>query len=148
MDEIEVITLLADHPQLIGTADADKAFWLLTDARLRDMYSAAREGQSIPELAPVQLPMSTAKLVLSGKYAEAKDARAELIKMTNNLGVRLAASGIKDTRARMVEAQRRGDNDLARNLAALGIAERKGDRDEIERIKALLAETSSGKQDD
>ena len=54
MEELEVISLLADHPSLIATVEADKAFWLLTDARLRDMYSAARAGQSFLELAPVQ----------------------------------------------------------------------------------------------
>ncbi|MBL9017096.1 MAG: DNA primase, partial [Myxococcales bacterium] len=76
--ELEVICLLADHPSLIATSEADKAFWLLTDTRLRDMYSAARDGRSLLELAPVSLPKSSAELVLSGKYAEEKDPRVKL----------------------------------------------------------------------
>src|SRR5262249_44616536 len=40
-EELELVALLADHPSLIATSEADKAFWLLTDARLQAMYSAA-----------------------------------------------------------------------------------------------------------
>src|SRR5262249_59264754 len=88
MEEVELITLLAAHPALIATAEADKAFWLLTDARLRDMYSAARDGGSFLELAPVRLPPTTAKHVLSGKYALTKDPSSSLAAMTRNLEAR------------------------------------------------------------
>jgi DNA primase len=76
-EEVEVISLLADHPSLIATAEADKAFWLLTDARLQAMYSAARAGQSLLDLAATsgQLPPPTIVHVLSGKYADSKDPR-------------------------------------------------------------------------
>src|SRR5262249_27151352 len=41
--EAEVVALLADHPKLIASSEADKAFWLLTDERLQAMYREARE---------------------------------------------------------------------------------------------------------
>ncbi|MFN0249031.1 MAG: DNA primase [Kofleriaceae bacterium] len=140
IDELEVICLLADHPSLIATAEADKAFWLLTDARLRDMYSAARDGQPLLELAPVQLPTSTAEYVLSGKYAETKDPRAVLAKMVDGLELRSSALSRSNMATEMKDANRRGDQKRASLLAQLGVAERKNDRDEVARLKDLLAQ--------
>jgi hypothetical protein len=137
-DEVEVIALLADHPHLIATAEADKAFWLLTDDRLRAMYSAVREGQSFLELAQVQLPPTTAAHVLSGKYSEAKDPRAALIAMATNLDHRKSEVGLAELKKRMGEAHRSGDRDLARRLAQLAEAERKGDHELVARIKDSL----------
>ncbi len=138
VDEVEVITLLTDHPSLIATAEADKAFWLLTDARLRDMYSAARAGQTFHELAPVLLPTTTAEQVLSGKYAESKDPRAALVAMTRNLEVRKADVGLVELKKSLVDAGRKGDRELARRLAQLAEAERKGDRELAARIRDSL----------
>jgi len=151
IDELEVITLLADHPSLIATAEADKAFWLLTDGRLRDMYSAAREGQPFHELVAVHLPSPTAEHVLSGKYAETKDPRAALVAMAKNLEVRKTQVGRNDLSKSLVDAGRTGNRELARRLAQLAEAERKGDQELVARIKDSLAsdETSSpGKQVD
>ncbi|HEY4179680.1 MAG TPA: DNA primase [Kofleriaceae bacterium] len=148
MDELEVIVLLADHPSLIATSEGDRAYWALTDKRLRDMYSAAREGQSLVEQAPVNLPKSSAELVLSGKYAENKDPRATLVSMAVNLEQRASGAGLKDTLSRMKDAGRRGDRELSSLLAQLGIAERKNDPTEVARLKVLIAEMQSGKQDD
>ena len=137
-DEVEVIALLADHPSLIATAEADKAFWLLTDARLRAMYSAARDGQSFLDLAPLQLPTTTAEHVLSGKYAEAKDPRADLLAMTRNLGYRKVGVGLAELKNSLVEAQRKGDRDLARRFAQLIEAERRGDHELVTQIRDSL----------
>jgi len=128
MEELELVMLLADHPLLIATAEADKAFWLLTDARLRAMYSAARAGQSLLELAPVQLPPSTAKLVLSGKYAS-KDPPSSLAAMTRNLEARKAHVDRMELQKNLAEARRRGDHGLARQLAQQNVAERTGNHE-------------------
>ena len=128
------MALLADHPSLIATAEADKAFWLLTDARLRDMYSRAREGQSFLELAPVQLPPPLAKHVLSGKYANAKDPASSLAAMTRNLEARKVGVGLVNLKNSLVDARRRGDHDLARMLALRAVAERNGDRELADRL--------------
>jgi DNA primase len=150
-DELEVIVLLADHPSLIATVEADKAFWLLTDTRLQAMYSAARAGQPFHELVAVHLPSPTAQLVLSGKYAEAKDPRASLVAMTRNLEVRKTQVGRNELNKSLADAGRTNNRELARKLAQLAQAERKGDHELAARIKESLAsdETSSpGKQVD
>jgi DNA primase len=149
IEELEVINLLADHPSLIATDEADKAFWLLTDQRLRAMYSGAREGKTLHELAPVLLPKSSAEQVLSGKYAETKDPRADLIKMTTNLTHRAQKVGRDELEKSLVEAQRGGGNrDRDRLMAQLAVAERRSDPAEVARIKLLLASETQGKQVD
>jgi hypothetical protein len=142
IEELELCTLLVDHPSLIASAEADKAFCLLTDNLLRDICSAARQGQSLLELVSVQLPPSIAQHVLSGKYAEAKDPRATLVGMTRNLSLRgnVANPGrlgdaLEDTRQRMMDAQRSGNRELARKLAQLAEALRKGDLELAARLK-------------
>jgi DNA primase len=117
IDEVELLALLADHPSLIGSAEADKAFWLLTDTRLRDIYTRAREGQSVLELAPVELPPQTAQHVLSGKYAGAKDPIALLGQMASGFEARKKKLSKAELLKSMQEAQRRGDRELARRLA-------------------------------
>jgi len=135
MDELEVIALLADHPLLIATAEADKAFWLLTDERLRAMYSAARDGQSFLELAPEQLPPTTAKHVLSGKYVAAKDPPSSLAAMTRNLESRKVEAGRLELRKSLEDARRRGDHTLARNLAQQAVAQRTGNHELATRLE-------------
>jgi DNA primase len=137
-EELELVSLLADHPALIATAEADKAFWLLTDERLRDMYSRARDGQSFLELAPVQLPPPLAKHVLSGKYALAKDPASSLAAMTRNLEARKAGMGLANLRTSLADARRRGDHDLARQLAQRAVAERTGNRELADKLAEPL----------
>jgi DNA primase len=126
MEEVELIALLADHPLLIATTQADKAFWLLTDERLRAMYSAARDGKSFLDLAPDRLPPPTAKHVLSGKYASAKDPPSSLAAMTQGLLARKASVERRESLRQLADARRRGDTDLARQLAQRAEAEGKG----------------------
>jgi DNA primase len=128
LEELELISLLADHPVLIATAEADKAFWLLTDDRLRAMYSAARDGQHLLELAPEHLPPPTAKLVMSGKYAS-KDPASSLSAMTRNLEARKVQVGRTELTRTLADAKRRGDHELARQLTQQAVAERTGNHE-------------------
>jgi DNA primase len=128
MEELELISLLADHPTLIATAEADKAFWLLTDDRLRAMYSAARDGHSLLELAPVRLPPTTAQHVLSGKYTSSANPSSSLTAMTRNLEARKAGVELVELKKGLADARRRGDHERARELAQRAVAERRGDR--------------------
>jgi hypothetical protein len=143
-EEVEVIALLADHPSLIATVEADKAFWLLTDARLQAMYSAARAGQSLhelvgrPDLPAGKLPPPTIVHVLSGKYADSQDPRGKLVAMTSNLEVRKSGSGLAELKKNLALAQRSGDRGLERVLAQLAVAERKGDRELAAQLRASL----------
>jgi hypothetical protein len=120
-----VLALLADHPNLIPTADSLGVFSLLTDARLRDMYSASREGQPFTELAPAHLPPLHAELVLSAKYVAETDPHLRLTAMTSGLKRRAEHERLKQLHARMTEAQRHGDRDLARSLFAEIVSTRK-----------------------
>ncbi len=113
-EEVELCTLLVDHPALASTPEADKAFSLLTDTRLRAMYSAARAGQSFLELAPVMLPTNTAKDVLSGKYAKATNPAAQLAQMIDGLEVRRARIEGARVREELVQLLRSGGGDRAR----------------------------------
>jgi len=138
-EEVELLALFADHPQLIATAEADKAFWLLTDARLQAMYSAARGGESFLELASANLPPPSAELVLSGKYTDIKSPSAVLATMTHGLEGRRATGGRAELKKSLAEAGRSGDRELARTLALLATAERKGDVELIAKLRGELA---------
>jgi hypothetical protein len=91
----------------------------------------------------VLLPSTTARLLLSGKYAEAKDPAALLSQMTRALETRKQRLGMRELNELMVEAQRRGDRDRARKIAMLVEALRKGDQ---ELADQLMAEISSNKK--
>ena len=142
IEEVELLSLLADHPTLLATPEADKAFWLLTDTRLRDMYSAARDGRSLLEqtsTAGQNLPSPTIKALLSGRYVEAKDPSALLAQMTRELEHRKRMTKRRDLEKQMVEAQRRGDRELARKLVVAAVSLRKGDDEPAERLVSEIA---------
>lgn len=146
IEEVELLSLLADHPRLLATPEADRAFWLLTDTRLRDMYSAARDGRSLLEqtsTAVLNLPSPTIKALLSGRYVEAKDPSALLAQMGRDLDHRKRMTQRRDLEKLMVEAQRRGDRDMARKLALGAEAVRKGD---FELADQLMAEIASNRK--
>ena len=119
------------------------------------MYSAARAGQgqgpTLIDLAPTQLPPPSAAHVLSGKYVEAKDPSSLLAAMARNLDKRKSEVGLIDLKKSLAEAHRKGDRELARQLAQLAEAERKGDRELVARIKTSLESSEhilDGKQVD
>ena len=147
IEEVELISLLADHPSLIASPEADKAFWLLTDDRLRAMYSAARVGESFLELAPVKLPEPSANHVLSGKYSVAKDPRGQLVAMVTQLEHKQAMLARQGLAKSLAEAKRGGgDPELVRLQALLAVARGKGDRELVEQLMEKIA--SNRKQAD
>ncbi len=95
IEELQVIALLVAHPDLVGSPEADVAFYLLTDSRLRDLYAGARAGLDLKTLVegPPRLPMVT-----SGMYATAKDPRALLAAMNFTLLVNKSRADL-DTHA-------------------------------------------------
>ena len=111
-----VLSLLADHPALQATAETLGVFSLLTDGRLRDMYSAARTGRRLVELAPVCLPPASAEHVLSAKYAGHTEPHRQLEQMVEGLRRRNQILRDRALRAKLVEAQRRGDSALVAQL--------------------------------
>lgn len=146
IEEVELVSLLADHPSLLATPEADKAFWLLTDPRLRDMYSAARDGRSLLEQTStaVHLPPPTLKALLSGRYVEAKDPAALLAQMTRDLEHRKTGLRKRDIEKQMQDAHRRGDRETATKLALMSQAIGKGDHELADRLAAEIS--SKGKK--
>jgi len=132
-EELEIIQLLTDHPSLIASTEADKAFWLLTDETLRAMYSAARDGQSFNELAPLHLPTSITQ-------TDHKDPRAALAALTASLETRkrmIEQAGLQ----KKLEAAKRGTSnpELTRLEAQLGVARRIGNRELVDRLEAEIS---------
>jgi DNA primase len=140
MEEVQVIALLADNSHLIATAEADKAFWLLTDDRLRAMYSGARQGKSFNDLALELLPTPTAEYVLSGTYRDHKDALKALASTVEGLEARKTQLDHRTLSRSMSDAQRSGNRDKARLLAQLVQAERQGDPQLAARLRDSIAE--------
>lgn len=93
------------------------------------------------------LPPPTAQLVLSGKYAEAKDPPATLVAMVAGLeqrGHMLAQRGLESS----LSAAKRGgvSPELVRLQAQLAVAQRKGDRELVEQLMEQIS--SNRKQAD
>ena len=120
-DELQVIALLADHPGLLPTAEANGLFSLLTDVRLRDMYSAALRGASLVELAPDALPSPAAKAILESRYASgagAEHPERQLLAMLDGLRTVRHLRRSQELRRLIHDATRRGAEDEIRQLHA------------------------------
>lgn len=146
--EVEVISLLADHPNLLSTPDADRVSSLLTEPQLQAMYSAARAGQSFLELvSSMQLPPPTAQHVLSGKYAESKDPAAQLRALVASLEQRASMVAQKGLEKSLSQTKRGGsDPEFVRLQAQLAVAQRKGDRELVEQLTAQMNAFSSNRK--
>ena len=113
-EELEILAILADHPQLMELAEENSVFSLLTDGRLRDMYCAARQGQSplsIGEISP-----SIAKHVLAGSYSTVKDPAHCLLEVVAGLNRARKRVELADLQRQAEVAKRRGDVELERKL--------------------------------
>jgi DNA primase len=116
-DELDLLCLLADHPGLAATAEESGVLSLLTDERLRDMYSASRAGQSLLELAPLRLPMPSAQAVIAARFASDPDPARHLEKMVAGLRARQQALHAAELHRRLSDARRSGDRELERRIA-------------------------------
>jgi len=119
------------------------------------MYSGAREGKSLADLAFEQLPPALVQQVLSRRYADHKDPPTELAKKVANLEARKQEIERTKLRRTLSDAQRSGNRDKARLLSQLGVAERQGDHELAARLRETLAqqfsdeaEAETGKQVD
>jgi DNA primase len=115
-DELALLMLLSEHPSLLATADANGVFSLLTDARLRDMYSAALRGGALIELAPTHLPASSTKTFLEGRKRPSSDPERELLQMISGLRAAQHQRRRDELSRQLAEAKRRGDQHQARLL--------------------------------
>ncbi|HEU5059327.1 MAG TPA: DNA primase [Kofleriaceae bacterium] len=116
-EEMDLLAYLADFPDLLPVAEELDVVSLLTDVRLRDMYSAASGGRPIWSSSPEISPEIAAHVLSGAKRAAAHPERA----------LRDAVAGLrkrreKETRQRLLrqleQAERRRDDDLTRELHA------------------------------
>lgn len=114
--ELELVALVADHPSLLATPQANKAFSLLTDDRLRDMYSAALAGASLAELAPDRLPPDAIKVILSGTYAQHPKPEVLLDAKLRELQVAANRRRTIELERQLAQAKKLGDTDRVRSL--------------------------------
>ncbi len=115
-DELDLLCLLSDHPGLAATAEESGVLSLLTDARLRDMYSASRAGQSLLELAPLHLPVPSAQAVIAARFSKDPDPARHLDRMVAGLRTRQESLKVPELQRRLADARRSGDNELVRRL--------------------------------
>ncbi len=109
-DELAVLQILADHPSLIEEAERLGVFSLLTDRRLRDMYSAARAGEAPLSALPEDAAGDIAERVLAGDYANLADPQQTLREAVGNIrGIRRRA----ELRRRNAEQAREADRRVA-----------------------------------
>jgi hypothetical protein len=125
-EELQLISLLTDHPSLLASAQEHGVLSLLTDERLRAMYSASLQaGTSFHELAPDRLTPPIAQLVLSGRYSQHPDPARLLAQMVASLRKRDVELARRDLERRLADARRSGDRELERRLTAEVISNRK-----------------------
>ena len=115
-NELKLFGILADHPDLLGDADDLGIRSLLTDNRLRDMYSRRLAGQSFLDAAPPDICDLVAQEVLSGAYARVVNPRGTLLSVLRTLERdKLDQENAQITRA-IKDAQRLGDTARVREL--------------------------------
>ncbi len=114
--ELDLLALVADHPALLATPQANKAFSLLTDERLRDMYSAARAGASLALLAPDRLPASASRTILEGRYASLNPEKT-LDQILAGLQVHHKARRLDAAKRDLKAALDRGDRETAQRIS-------------------------------
>ena len=129
------MSLLAENPNLIGSPQADKAFWLLTDGRLRDMYSGARDGQALSERL-MATPFKSLRTVFDERKKSTKSPEDQLQGMIEGLE---AAKKAADRKALLKDIKQHNDPELKRLLAQLATAESNGDREAVARLNAQIS---------
>jgi DNA primase len=115
-EELDLLAILADHPELMPMAEEQDVLSHLTDARLRDMYCAARQGSPMLSAAPEDIGPLIAKHVLAGTYASVEDPAHCLAEAVNRLRRGRDRSRLVQLQKQAQDARRRGDVALERRL--------------------------------
>ncbi len=115
-EEVEILAILADHPKLMELAEQQGVFSLLTDARLRDMYSAAREGEPLMSAAPDELSPLVVKRMLASAYANVTDPSRCLTEAVTGLKRARDRAHLRTLQQQANQAKRIGDSKREREL--------------------------------
>jgi DNA primase len=115
-EEMFVLALLGQHPELFELAEALDVLSLLTDASLRDMYSAARGGQPLWTCIPLEISPEIAEHVLSGVKRTIAQPEREFREAVDNLRSARTKVQREGLLRQMEQARMRGNEELAREL--------------------------------
>jgi DNA primase len=137
--ELNVFEILEDHPDLLAEADELGIRSLLTDERLRDMYSRRLAGEPFLDAAPQELRDLVASRLLQAHYAQIENPRRALRESINILKSERLERDLDQIKVAIKDAARRGDSTLARELSIRQIETRKLAED-LKRRPALEGE--------
>jgi DNA primase len=115
--ELDILALLADHPSLFPSAEELEVFSLLTDVRLRDMYSAARSGQPMLS-SESNLSPDIVEQVFSGMHRAIEKPEQTLSERVATLKRTQGRERLKELQREAEMARRRGDGETARRLVS------------------------------
>jgi DNA primase len=115
-EELSILAILADHPELYSQADQIGAKEILTDVRLRDMYSAAQQGKDLLDVTPLELRDLVVRKVLGGQFRDVPNPLKTLQNAVATLARGRLDAEVRDVRRRILEAEQRGDETLAHDL--------------------------------
>tara|TARA_R110002096_G_scaffold408075_3_gene607030 strand:- start:4086 stop:5885 length:1800 start_codon:yes stop_codon:yes gene_type:complete len=111
--QLDIICILAEFPELLAEAETHDVLSYLTDSRLREMYTAAKEGK--PMLSVTDDP-GIAKALLSGAYVGVASPSHCLEETANSLKHAQRMREVAKLQKQIEEANRRGDTELERQL--------------------------------
>ncbi|MCP4445572.1 MAG: DNA primase [Myxococcales bacterium] len=111
--QLDIICILAEFPELLAEAETQDVLSYLTDMRLRDMYTAAKEGQ--PMLSVTDDP-GIARALLSGAFAGVTSPSHCLSEAAGTLKSAQRKKELAGLQKKIEEAGRRGDSELERQL--------------------------------
>lgn len=114
--ELSIIALLEDHPEVLPHAEARGVFSFLTDSRLRDMYSAAREGRPALSLAAESLPNEIVSQLVAGNFSNVADPASCLDGLIGKLLRDRQKHELLSLQRQAEAAKRRGDVERERKL--------------------------------
>ncbi len=116
LEEMDLMALLGQHPELFPLAEELDVLSLLTDGGLRDMYSAARGGQPLWTCIPVEISPEIAEHVLSGVKRSVAQPERSLREAVDNLRAFRSKVQREGLLREMEQARMRGNEELAREL--------------------------------
>ncbi len=116
LEEMDLMALLEQHPELFPLAEELDVLSLLTDGGLRDMYSAARGGQPLWTCIPVEISPEIAEHVLSGVKRSIAQPERTLREAVDNLRAARSRVQRESLLREMEQARMRGNEELAREL--------------------------------
>jgi DNA primase len=116
LEEMDLMALLGQHPELFPLAEELDVLSLLTDGGLRDMYSAARGGQPLWTCIPVEISPEIAEHVLSGVKRSIAQPERSLREAVDNLRAFRSKVQREGLLREMEQARMRGNEELAREL--------------------------------